>query len=105
MQTIVADVNGDDRADLIWNNLTTTSNEIYVAPAKEDGTFDLSLDPQAHPVSCCWMDFSVQTADVDGNGRADLVWNKLLGGINQTYVGLGPVMFDVFVPMMMKATN
>ncbi|MFZ0549092.1 MAG: VCBS repeat-containing protein, partial [Candidatus Promineifilaceae bacterium] len=99
-RTLMADVDGDGDSDLIWNQTNMDPNRTYVGLSDGINTFDLTTQKQDHPVVCCWANYSVQTADVNGDGQADLVWNKLVGGVNRTYVGLGPVLFDVFVPMI-----
>src|SRR6185436_16860081 len=81
----LADVNGDGRADLVWNSLGTI-NRTYVNLSNGDGTFRRALTANDQPEQN-WVGFTLQMADVNGDGRADLVWNTL-GAINRTYVNL-----------------
>jgi len=82
---LIGDVNGDGRADLVWNQ-TAETNRTVVALAGADGTLTL-LPPQDH-VERGWAGFTVRLADVDGDGRGDLVWNEA-GVPHRTYLALG----------------
>ncbi|NPC80312.1 hypothetical protein HPC49_19055 [Pyxidicoccus fallax] len=82
----VAEVNGDGRADLVWNNIGE-SNLTYVALSNGDGTFTRALTGWAQPESG-WAGYKLHVADVTGDGRADLVWNQL-SAVNRTYVARG----------------
>jgi hypothetical protein len=79
------DVNGDGRADLVWNSLGAI-NRTYVDLSNGDGTFRRALTAFDQPEPS-WGGFTLQAVDVNGDGRADLVWN-FLGSINRTYVDL-----------------
>jgi hypothetical protein len=81
----LADVNGDGRADLIWNELGD-GNRTYVALANEDGTFKRALTAWDQPERG-WRAYTLHVADLDDNGRADLIWNERATG-NRTYVAL-----------------
>jgi hypothetical protein len=95
VQTLTGDVNGDGRTDLIWNQLQTSTNQLYVGMSAGDGTFAFSA-PFVHPESAPegWGNYTVDVADINGDAYADLVWNYLgsdagVGLDNKTYVGLG----------------
>ncbi len=85
----VADVDGDGAADLVWNTRGST-NRTYVALSQGDGTFSRALTAWDQPESG-WSGYSLDVADVDGDGAADLVWNRRGAGrgeVNRTYVAL-----------------
>ncbi len=99
------DLNGDGRADLVWNHLGTT-NEVRVGFGKADGTFDLATTtPVAiagSPVGA-WTAFTLVVADLDGDGRDDLAWNRVSGGTSETRVARsrGDGTFEV-LPMELR---
>ena len=83
-QTLVGDINGDGRTDLIWND-THDLNRIYVGLSNGDGTFTF-VSHQDHPERG-WIDYTTLVGDVNGDGRADLIWNETTHR-NRTYIGL-----------------
>jgi len=86
-KTLVGDVNGDGRDDLIWN-ITSESNLIYVALANEDGSF--TFLPLQERSEKRWGGFETLVGDVNGDGRSDLIWNEL-AETNRVYVALGSI--------------
>ncbi|MFZ0547236.1 MAG: VCBS repeat-containing protein, partial [Candidatus Promineifilaceae bacterium] len=100
-EMLVGDVNRDGRDDLIWNEKSQTANRIYVGLGKSDGTFDLSLLSQDHPLPG-WIGYKTLTADVDGDGRDDLIWNQLTATYNRIFVapakGTPEAIFDLTKP-------
>jgi hypothetical protein len=86
-KTLVGDVNGDGRADLIWND-TCCCNRISVGLGQKDGKFEFQR-VQVHPKRG-WSGYKTLVGDVNGDGMADLIWN-LTSDINRTYVGLAQV--------------
>ena len=87
MQVRTGDLNGDGRADLLWNEVGA-DNRVYVSLAKPDGTFDFTIEPQVHPVDRAdWSQYTPHLADVNGNGRQDVVWIHA-GVETRIYVGL-----------------
>jgi hypothetical protein len=90
--THVGDVDGDDRADLVWSHLGT-ANKTYIAFSNGDGSFAFP-SVRTHPTDG-WTNYRAHVADVTGDGRDDVVWNNLTG-MNRTYVGasLGRTGFD-----------
>ncbi|HEY7236236.1 MAG TPA: FG-GAP-like repeat-containing protein, partial [Gemmatimonadaceae bacterium] len=86
-QTVQADVNGDGRMDLVFNERRTgpALNRVHVALANSDGTFTLEA-PADNPNDPAegWENYTLLVADIDGDGRDDLVWNTL-GAANVVY--------------------
>lgn len=89
MQVRSGDLNGDGRADLLWNELGgDNGNQLYVSLGRADGTYDSSTPTQIHTaVRPDWTQYDVHLADVNGDGREDVVW---IHAMDQTriYVGL-----------------
>ncbi len=87
---LTGDVNGDGKADLIWNRLDGEQqlNRTYVGLSKGDGTFDLSLGYEDHPKARLWSTYEVLAGDLDGDGRADLVWSFYSDAGNHLFVAL-----------------
>ncbi len=80
------DINGDGRADLLWNTQGAV-NRIYGSLGRSNGGMDFSPANQLHPVSTDWDQFTVYLADVNGNGRQDVIWNHAASE-NRIYVGI-----------------
>jgi len=80
------DINGDGRADLLWNTQGAV-NRVYGSLGTASGGLDFSPANQLHPVSTDWDQFTVYLADVNGNGRQDVIWNHPASE-NRIYVGI-----------------
>lgn len=50
VQTLIGDINGDGRADFVWNQLQQGDNRLYVGMSNGDGTFAFTA-PVSHPES------------------------------------------------------
>ncbi|MEJ2215887.1 MAG: FG-GAP-like repeat-containing protein [Gemmatimonadota bacterium] len=89
-QTVQADVNGDHMQDLVFDELQTAPamDVVHVALANGDGTFTLA-PPDSSPYNPPegWENYKMLAADVDGDGRSDLVWNTL-GDSNVVYIAM-----------------
>jgi thiol-activated cytolysin/VCBS repeat protein len=84
------DLNGDGRLDLVWNHLGTT-NAVRVGFGKTDGTFDMATASVVTvPVSPAggWTAFKLVVADMNGDGKDDLAWNRVASGTSDTLVAL-----------------
>jgi serine/threonine protein kinase len=76
----IADVDGDRRPDLIWNDVPGGINRLYVARSLDS----LQMQPwQDHPLAVQedvppersrWAGYTTHVADIDGDARADVVW-------------------------------
>jgi hypothetical protein len=85
---LVADINGDGKDDLVWNRTATGSNRTYIGPALGDGRFQADgLPPLDNTRGSGWSSYRAFVADVNGDGRSDLIWNSL-SSPNRVYVGL-----------------
>lgn len=82
------DLNGDGRMDLVWNHRGAT-NDVRVGFGKATGTFDVATGTvvtiAATPPGG-WTDFALVVADLTGDGKDDLVWNRVIAGKSETYV-------------------
>jgi hypothetical protein len=100
----IGDVHGDGRADLIWNarhQKPDFPNNVFVGAGQEDGT--ITLGPLQVAGTKGWARYSLTTADVNGDGRSDVIWSTVcayhdfyneVGGCalspdNYTALGLG----------------
>ena len=93
-QVVQADVNGDDRMDLVFNERRSGAtadqslNRVHVALGQAAGGF--AVQPHATNDSIPtegWENYQMLVADVDGDGRDDLAWNHR-GTNNVVYVGM-----------------
>jgi hypothetical protein len=86
LEVLAGDLNGDGRADLLWNTQGAV-NRVYGSLGTASGGFDFSPANQLHPVQTDWDQFTVYLADVNGNGRQDVIWNHAASE-NRIYVGI-----------------
>ena len=89
-QVVQADVNGDDRMDLVFNERRSgpSLNRVHVALGQTAGGFVVQA-PATNPNAPTegWENYQVIVADVDGDGRDDLAWNHR-GQNNVVYIGM-----------------
>lgn len=93
-KTLVGDVNGDGRSDLIWNRTGADKNRIYVGLST--GTGVIEFLPAQDQNGGGWADYKTLLGDVNNDGLTDLIWNRTHEPKNRIYVGLsdGKGMFD-----------
>ncbi|MBE0660930.1 MAG: thiol-activated cytolysin family protein [Bacteroidales bacterium] len=94
----VGNIDGKDGDDLIWNVLIGT-NRTYISFSNGDGTFGINnYEPTAgmfqdHPLSAWTGNEAFAVADINGNGRDDLIWYTQ--GINVHHVYVAESVGDV----------
>ena len=83
------DTNNETSGDLTVNALSLLRGiEQLDADVATTGFFQTDLEPQVHPVSHDWSGFDQSVvADINGDGRDDLVW--IDGGTGETFVAYG----------------
>jgi hypothetical protein len=82
-QLKTGDVNGDQKADLIWN-LVNSNNRTYIALSNGDGTFtfgnELTFPNQG------WGNYKFHIGDFNGDNKSDAAWNELTATYNRIYI-------------------
>ncbi|MFK7922443.1 MAG: thiol-activated cytolysin family protein [Bacteroidia bacterium] len=82
-KTRIADLNGDDADDIIWNN-TEVGNSTHFALNDGSGLFSFS-DETKHPNNG-WGRYDLLIGDINADGNDELVWNITDGNTtNRTY--------------------
>lgn len=72
------DLNGDGHGDLVWNHLTSGTNQAAVGFGTAAGGFDVKAGV-SHPASPAegWSgQYDLLVADFTGDGSDDLLWNR-----------------------------
>jgi len=83
---LVGDIDGDGFSDIIWNQLSATTNKVQTGRGKSDGRPEISPAEQVHPALTNWSQATSFVGDVTGDNRDDLVW-VIPGASIQVYVG------------------
>ncbi|MEJ2217625.1 MAG: VCBS repeat-containing protein [Gemmatimonadota bacterium] len=82
----VGDLDNDGSADLIWNRTSDGNNTVFTGMSNGDGTF--ALDSMVHRLGTGgWAPYITDVADVNSDGRTDLIFNTINISYNQTEVG------------------
>ena len=87
---VAGDFDGDGVTDLVFNHLGLT-NDVSVAFGQWSGVFEAPTVPVSHPLTSLaegWANYQLAVADLDADGKDDLVWNWLGTGANRVYVGI-----------------
>ena len=82
---IALDVDGDGRDDLAFNKLGNV-NVVYVALSTANGSLQATA-PMV--IAGGWGNYRALAADMNDDGRDDIVWNIRSAGQTRTYVALG----------------
>ncbi len=80
----VADIDGVNGDDIIFNNVSSTSNWTHFIFSNGDGTFTDNV-AQRFGTSGGWQDYTVHVANVDGDADDDIVWSALRSSENAMY--------------------
>jgi len=88
-EAAVGDFDGDGLTDLVFNHRGVT-NDVSVAFGQWSAVFEAPTQAVAHPLTGLaegWANYTLHVADVDGDGKDDLVWN-FIGTSNIVHVGI-----------------
>lgn len=78
--TFRSDFNGDGHQDLLWRNLATGSNHIWLQDGQGNQIGGGNILPLTDP------EWQIQTVrDVDQDGRSDIIWENHSTGTQQTW--------------------
>lgn len=86
-RAFVIDIDGDRRADILWNDVPVWANRTYVARSRSEN-FDL-LAAQDHAVAAGWEGSRTYVADIDGDGRGDIIWAGVTADSLQVWLARG----------------
>jgi hypothetical protein len=85
-QSLLGDVNGDGKTDLVWNRASSLGNWIYAGLSQGNGSF--TITPVQTVGTTGRQNYRTLVGDVNGDGKPDLIWNEMTTSSNRTYVGL-----------------
>ncbi len=90
-KTFTGFADNNTHTDLIFNENSSSVNRIYVNLSNGNGSFDMSIAGQDHPVRQDWTGYQTLVGDVDGDGIDDICWTKMALGSseNAVYTALG----------------
>jgi hypothetical protein len=88
-ETRLADVNGDSRADLIFNHRSSNLNQTAVALGQASGQFAAPGAAVGYGVTPVegWAVYQLLQGDFNGDDRMDLAWN-IRDSVNNVYIAL-----------------
>jgi len=86
---LLGDVDGDGDQDLVWNACYNGGNRTYLGLSNGDGTLALDSTFYQHPQGGDWRGLAVYLADLNRDGRSDIIWNTVPGlSFNHSYTAL-----------------
>ena len=78
--TFRADFNGDGKKDILWRNLATGLNQVWLQDSNGKPVGGGNIQPLTDP------DWQIKsTPDVDKDGKAEIVWENRTTGAQQTW--------------------
>jgi hypothetical protein len=88
-ETRLGDVDGDSRADLIFNHRSANLNQTAVALGQPGGQFAAPGAAVSYGVTPVegWAVYQLLTGDFNGDNRMDLYWN-IRDSVNNVYIAL-----------------
>ncbi len=90
-QAFTGFADNNSNTDMIYNYPSVSINRVYTSLSNGNGTFNMSIGLQDHPVLQDWTPYLTLCGDVDGDGISDLVWVKKKVGVitSDVYTALG----------------
>ncbi|OGG73249.1 hypothetical protein A3A38_03915 [Candidatus Kaiserbacteria bacterium RIFCSPLOWO2_01_FULL_53_17] len=100
----VADINADGKQDMLWQNSTTGSAHAWLSNGTASFTSSVSLKIQGSTVSDpAWK--LVSAADVNADGKQDLLWQRSTSGTIAAWSSNGTASFTASIPLTLGGSN
>lgn len=68
----VADIDGGGRTDILWSSLPRADNRVHTAVANDSSFTSRGFKDYLSG----WTGYGAYVGDIDGDGRADMIWTK-----------------------------